>query len=148
MRNIAFVSIILIMVGFACKTPKPSIYQPPVEQVEAVIEPEATVAIEKMPETPIMMKTEEVTLANEENIGEKMFDYYVILGSFQLLENANKLQAELKNKGNISVVLKSAAGMYRVAVKGTNSEFEARNLIGEIRVKSPEHSDVWLLKKK
>lgn len=148
MKKIFFIVIILVLSISACKTSKPSIYQPPVEQIVVAEEPVQEVVVEEMPELPVVVKTEEVTLVNEENNDDKMFDFYVIIGSFKKQENANKLQEQQISKGYSSVVLKSETGMFRVAVTGTNSEYEARQLIGEIRVKTPEHNDAWLLKKK
>lgn len=150
MKKILFIAIALPLMISACKTSKQaplkqSAYQPPVQQVLEKEMPDEKVPEVDIPETPIMMKIEEVTI--EKSNDQKLYAFYVIIGSFSMPENAHTLQDQQLAKGVQAIVLKSGTGMLRVACLGTDSEQEARKKIGEIR-KGKELRDVWLLKSK
>lgn len=153
MKQILFVAIILSMFIFSCKTKK-SIYSPettksnPIEQTTKAADEEVKIAPEPGYETPIVIKTEDVSLAEDEDQSKGDFAFYVIFGSFSKAENAVKFKAQLATQGFSPVLLKSETGFMRVAVHQTNSENEARNLVLDIRKRFPEHNDAWLLKKK
>ncbi len=74
--------------------------------------------------------------------------YFIIVGSFSTLANANRSKASLAPKGFSPIVLHSDTGYYRVCANSYASEQEARNRIAQIRSQFPEHADCWLLIKK
>jgi len=133
---------------FSCKTAKkaatPAVAEKPV--VEQVEEPIAKV--EEPKNEDIVMKTEEVTVAQNEDQSKEGYAFYVIIGSFSKPENAAKFKDQLINKGFSPVLLNSETGFVRVAVDQSNSEQDARSSVMSIRQKFTEHNDVWLLKKK
>lgn len=139
MKKILIIVSIVMLMFSACKTSKkatPPVYEPAVEISENEI-------VEPVQE--IVMKEEEVTVEKSDDL--KLYPYYVIIGSFSIIENAYKLQDQQMAKGVSAVVLKSETGMMRVAYLGTDSEQDARNSIGQIR-KGKKFPDAWLLKTK
>lgn len=74
--------------------------------------------------------------------------YFIIVGSFSSLENANRFKGELAPKGFSAIVLHSNTGYYRVCVNSYASEQSARVRISQIRSEFPEYNDCWLLMKK
>ena len=164
MRKIAILLVVLVVALSSCKTIKKGMndaaYQPATStttaQPEPVKEPVVDVKVDNegpsigasttAPKKEILVKTEEVTIEKETATSNDLFDFYVIMGSFSNSDNARKLQSELRSEGNVSEVLRSKAGLLRVSTLGTNNENEARALIEKIRIETPEHSDVWLLK--
>ena len=98
------------------------------------------------PETKkIVVKEEKVKMLEEEN---EQFKYYVIIGSFRVLDNAKSYKQELIDEGFTPVLMENENGLYRVSVAAYNVENSARQKIAEIRSKFPNHSDVWLLIRK
>jgi cell division septation protein DedD len=152
MKKFLFIAIILSLTIFSCKTkkavtkdtPKPT----PVEQVNTVKTDDAKDVAEPANDTPIMVKTEQVSVADNEDKSKEGFAFYVIIGSFSKPENAGKFREELKDKGFSPYLLNSETGFTRVAVGQSNSEKDARALVMKIRNEHSEHNDVWLLKKK
>jgi cell division protein FtsN len=155
MKKIALVLCVLVLV-FACKTSKKVAQQPAIETeqvVEQIVEPKSEVKAitpvkEPVDDTPVVMRTEEVRLYEDNTSKAASFDFYVIIGSFSKSENAEKYKREMVAKGFTPVVLTTESGLYRVAIEQSNSESGARAFIKHIRIQFPEHKDVWLLKKK
>ncbi|HPR32811.1 MAG TPA: SPOR domain-containing protein [Prolixibacteraceae bacterium] len=154
MKNLLIV-LVLFCFGLSCKTAKKAVQQPepaPVEEVvQKIEEPVKEEPVILMPETeePIVMKTEEVRVIEEEKPPvEPSYDFFVIIGSFQKPENAEKCKTNMAGKGYTPVLLSTKSGFFRVAIEQTNSETDARTFIKKIRTQYPEHKDVWLLKKK
>lgn len=148
------VFVVIFVLAISCKTAKKAAHQPAVdvepvvEQVIEKIEEPAPVEYVPADDKPVVMRTEEVKVYEDEKEKTATFDYYVVIGSFSKAENASKSKAEMQQKGFEPVVLTTDSGLYRVAVDQTNSENEARAFIKHIRSQFPEHNDVWLLKKK
>ena len=95
-----------------------------------------------------VVKEEAVSVVNA-SPNDISYKYYVILGSFENLQNATNYVEQISNKGfNTPVILKSELGYYRVAVYSSDFEKDARNRIASIMEMYPEHKDVWLLIKK
>jgi cell division protein FtsN len=114
------------------KTPEPKI----------VVKPEPVA--ESKPQPTIMVREERVeTIENE----GPDFNYYVIIGSFQSLENAHSFRTQLITQGFVPVILKSEIGFYRVSVAAYNDEMATRERIRQIRQQYEQYNDVWLLKK-
>ncbi|MFV0289520.1 MAG: SPOR domain-containing protein [Mangrovibacterium sp.] len=74
--------------------------------------------------------------------------YFIIVGSFSTIANANRFKAELAPKGFSAIVLHSDTGYYRVCVNSYANENAARVRISQIRSEFPEYADCWLLVKK
>ena len=81
-------------------------------------------------------------------IGQKLPDpdrYFIIIGSFRILENAKKYQDQISKNGFRSVIMKNEAGLYRVSVVSTNDIEHARDEVRRIRRLFPQYYDTWLL---
>jgi cell division protein FtsN len=144
MKKILFVLLVITLTIISCKTVKKSTYTPPSGNSQV----EMNVNDKEKNEAPIIMKTEDVSLAKDEDQSKGRYAFYVIVGSFSNPENAGKLKIQLINNDFSPVLLNSETGFLRVSVEQTNSETEARNFIRNIRSNYPEFKDVWLLKKK
>jgi len=101
---------------------------------------------EPKPKQEIVVKEEKVTVVDQENA--EIFKYYVIIGSFRVLENAQNYKQQLIEEGFMPVLLENENGLYRVSVSAYNDEMPARNKIGNIRSKYEKYNDVWLLIRK
>lgn len=151
MKNLVFIVSFLMIAFSACKSSKTlskSAYEPAVNnKVETSLNTApATPEVVKQAQPEIVMRSEAVSIERSETTTLKAF--YVIVGSFSMVENAYKLQNELLADGIPSDVLKSETGMMRVSYLGTDHESEARAMIQQIRQNKPAFSDVWLLKRK
>jgi cell division protein FtsN len=152
MKKIVFFILILSLTIVSCKTKKAATTdRDEMNPIEKISE-EKSEAIDEGSEldnnAPIVVKTEEVSVAQDEDMTKEGFAFYVIMGSFSKPENAMKFKEQLTEKGFSPVVLNSETGFVRVAVDQSNSEQDARSTIIKIRHRFTEHSDVWLLKKK
>jgi len=74
--------------------------------------------------------------------------FFVIIGSFSSLENANRYKQELIPQGFNPIVLHSETGYYRVCVNSYAAETAARQRVNQIRTDFPKYADTWLLIKK
>jgi len=101
---------------------------------------------EPKPKQDIVVKEEKVKVLDTTN--DEMFKYYVIIGSFRVLENARNYKQQLINEGFVPVLLENENGLYRVSVSAYNDEMPARDKIGSIRTRFEKYSDVWLLIRK
>lgn len=96
----------------------------------------------------LLVKEEAVSVVNA-SPNDISYKYYVIIGSFEALQNARDYSMEIENKGfKDPVILKSETGFYRVSVYSSDFEKDARDNIASVLRIYPEHSDVWLLIKK
>ncbi|NPA36377.1 MAG: SPOR domain-containing protein [Chlorobi bacterium] len=93
----------------------------------------------------IVVKEEKVKMLE---IEKEQFKYYVIIGSFRILDNAKNYKQQLIKEGFTPVLMENENGLYRVSVAAYNDEQAARNKIAEIRSKYEKYSDVWLLIRK
>ncbi|WP_430809283.1 MULTISPECIES: SPOR domain-containing protein [unclassified Carboxylicivirga] len=94
----------------------------------------------------IVVKEEKVRVIDEQD--ETVFKYYVIIGSFRVLENAQNYKRQLIDEGFLPVLLENENGLYRVSVSAYNNEEPAREKINSIRNKYKKYNDVWLLIRK
>ena len=99
----------------------------------------------KAEQAKIAVKEERVKLLDVNNEDSK---YYVIIGSFKILNNAKNYKQELEKEGFTPVLMENESGLYRVSVSANNEEMAARNRIAEIRSQFKKYSDVWLLIRK
>jgi cell division protein FtsN len=93
----------------------------------------------------VTVREEKVTTIDEEDV---VYSFYVIVGSFQVVDNARNFRADLTNEGFRPVILESEHGFFRVSVGSFNEERAARNRIAQIRNNYEKYSDVWLLIRK
>lgn len=159
MKNVISLAILISFLFFSCKTAKNIPVEQPVSNVsvETVEKPpvvakeqpkEETVVNPVKNDKPVLERTESVQLAQNEDKSLGQFNYYVIAGSFSNQGNAGRFKNMMKDKGFTPAVLTSEAGLYRVSVEQTNSEYDARIFIGKMRQIYPEHADIWLLRRK
>jgi cell division protein FtsN len=96
--------------------------------------------------TPIVVKEEKVNVieANTDNTAK----FYVIIGSFQVLNNAKKYKTSLTDEGFIPIILKNEKGLYRISVASYNDEENARTKVDAIRNQYEKYNDTWLLIRK
>jgi len=103
--------------------------------------------VEENSQTEITVRTESVKPVDQTD--KTMYRYYVIIGSFRVLDNARRQTAEIAKKGFTPEILENETGLYRISVGGYDEESAARSKIAGIRTMyREEHSDVWLLVRK
>jgi len=73
--------------------------------------------------------------------------YFVILGSFRVLENAKKFQNQLRNEGFTPNVLQNDKGLYRISVYSYDDIDLARTKVVSIRSKHSKYADAWVLRR-
>lgn len=158
LKSVYFISIIFVLTscgslrkGSSRLSSDDVVNTPPKEQpkVEVKTRPEPVIEIaeeEVEPAPPtIVVREEKVTNVD---VNEPDYNYYVIIGSFQSLDNARNFRSQLVNEGFAPIILESEIGFFRVSVAAFNEEQPTRNRIGQIRLQYPIYNDVWLLKKK
>ncbi len=94
------------------------------------------------PEPAIVVRQEKVTPVEHTGPG---YAYYIIIGSFQVLDNARRFRTDLIKEGFTPMMLESEHGFFRVSVAAFNDELEARERLGQIRRQYEKYNDVWLL---
>lgn len=99
-------------------------------------------APEPKPEPAIVVREERVTPIGQTGPKGK---YYIIIGSFQVLDNARRFSNDLTNEGFSPILLESEHGFFRVSVASFNDELDARSRLAQIRSQYPKYNDVWLL---
>lgn len=129
---------------FSCKTQKQTTTEPAVQEEVAPSPPPVEEPV--VDEEPIVEKEE--VIVEETGPEPKVYDYFVIMGSFRILENAHKRQETLKGLGFSSELLRNDEGLYRVSVLATNIILDARKEILRVRTTYPDYKDTWLLIRK
>lgn len=103
----------------------------------------------EVPAKPVRTQTETFTFDQKDDATKyKGSTFFVIIGSFSSLENANRYKQELVPQGFNPIVLHSETGYYRVCVNSYAEESAARQRINQIRTDFPKYADTWLLVKK
>ena len=95
-------------------------------------------------EAKVVVREEKVK-AIESEPDKTNYKFYVIIGSFRIIENAQNYKSQLIDEGFSPVILENENGLYRISVKASNEETIARNEIARIRNNYKQHIDVWLL---
>ena len=137
-----FYMILLVMISTSCATfrkPSSSSFE---DSESPYVKEEAK---PKVKSSEIVVKEEKVKMLDVEN---EQFKYYVIIGSFRVLENAKNYKQQLIKEGFSPVLMENENGLYRVSVAAYNDESEARSKIAAIRANYKKYSDVWLLIRK
>lgn len=72
-------------------------------------------------------------------------NFFVIVGSYSMSDNADRARTILTRQGFTPIVLKSETGLNRMSVNSYTNEAEARMRVQDIRRNFPEYHDAWLL---
>lgn len=96
---------------------------------------------------PVTVREEKVKAVDQSGV-ETIYRYYVIVGSFQVLDNARNFRTQLIQQQFVPVILESEIGFYRVSVAAFNAEADARTKIDQIRNNFDQYRDTWLLIRK
>ncbi len=91
----------------------------------------------------IVVKKEKVKVIEDKET--EIFKYYVIIGSFKVLDNARNYKATLIKDGFTPIILENENGLYRISVAAYNDETGARANVNKIRSNYEIYSDTWLL---
>lgn len=100
--------------------------------------------VEKPAAKEVVVKQEKVKVI-ETQANEKAGKYYVIIGSFKVLDNARNFRQQLVAEKFAPSILENENGLYRVSVASYDDESMARSRIADIRAQYEKYSDVWLL---
>lgn len=114
------------------------------EQSKTTVKPKQTANNDSK---AVMVREEKVKSVDYSGT-ETIYRFYVILGSFEVLDNAKKFRTQLISEQFKPIILESEIGFYRVSVAAYNDEMAARNQINEIRNNYSKYSDSWLLIRK
>jgi len=152
MKNLNLLLLLLLFVSIsACKTqkiaPKP---QPIAQETVATPAPAPAPAPASKTSKPssVASKEERFSTAQGETADYGSNKYFVIMGSFSVLENAKRLKETLTTEAFHPVILQNESGMYRVCGNSYAEEAAARARIADVRSKFPKYSDIWLLIRK
>lgn len=116
----------------------PPVFAPPVVEELPVEEPD-----------PIPLREERFTFAQEAaRAAQDLNQYFVILGSFRSVDNANRFLDALVTQGFEPVILISESGLHRISIDSFTDENVARTRVQRIRNNYPEYKDAWLLIRK
>lgn len=100
-------------------------------------------------EIEIPVREERFTFTQEaDRISQGTNMYFVIMGSFQSKDNANRFSETLRGLGFTPSILLSETGFHRVSVNSYASEDSARARVLQIRSEFPAYADTWLLIRK
>jgi len=101
------------------------------------------------PVKPVRTQTETFTFDQKDDaVKYQGSTFFIIIGSFSSLDNANRYKQELVSQGFNPIVLHSENGYYRVCVNSYADEMAARQRVNQIRTDFPKYADTWLLIKK
>ncbi len=92
----------------------------------------------------IVVREEAVKIV--EKRGESTGTYHIIIGSFKVLENAQKLCHEVVEEGYLPSIMENDEGLYRVAIY-TGDEEAARRKLTELKDEN-KYEGIWLLREK
>lgn len=97
----------------------------------------------------IPVREERFTFTQEaDRISQGTNTYFVIMGSFQSKDNADRFSQTLTVIGFTPSILLSETGFHRVSVNSFTSEDNARSRVLQIREEYPPYADTWLLIRK
>jgi cell division protein FtsN len=155
MKRIFFGTLIIAIALFSCKTTKKAATTPAAPTsstapAKVFSVPKTTTESKPAPvasaEKPITPKKEQFTFTQQEDkTANETNSFFVIVGSFSQLDNANKFKTTLISEGFTPMILHSETGYYRVCVNSYKNEASARERIAQIRTNYPKYADTWLL---
>ena len=144
-KNIALLTIALLVIsscGGMKKSRKNTTSEPVViEEIQATAD--TVMAPVPVPEPEIIEVEEKLVEVPEVPVA--VHQYFVIIGSFKNVNNANNFQEQVKKDGFKPVLLQNEAGLYRVSVMSTDDVGTARTEILRIRTQFKKYADTWLL---
>ena len=146
MKSYLLILMVAVFLVSSCKTQKNTASTEPALQEEVVPPPPPPQEEQEPVEEPIIEKEE--VIVEETGPSPKVYNYFVIMGSFRVLDNAHTRQETLKKLGFTSELLRNDEGLYRVSVMATNEILDARKEILRVRTTHPEYKDTWLLIRK
>jgi cell division protein FtsN len=152
-RAIVLIFIIGIALS-ACKSTKkaskspyePATTTPTTTSTKIFTVPQNTTPENSSTEKTYSTRKEAITFVQPEQQNQNGF--FVIVGSYSSLENANKFRQTLIGEGFNPVIVQSETGFYRVTVDSFTNETAARSRLIQIRQNYPQYGDSWLLIKK
>jgi hypothetical protein len=148
MKVLSNVFFLILLMSVGCKTQKIAPKPEPVKS--ETVNSETVGSREKNVGTTSSVKgtEEQITAAKGEanDLGSKRF--YIIVGSFSILDGAQRYKKQLISEGFSPGILVNETGKYRVCVNSYDDEDTARGRLGEVRQKFPKYGDSWLLIKK
>ena len=147
MKNLSLLILLLVISLVGCKTQKIAPKPQPVAKETAAPVTQSSVPKATKP-AAISSKEERISAAKGETADYGDNKYFVILGSFSVLENAQRLKATLTSEGFSPVILINENGMFRVCGNNYAEESAARARIADVRAKFSNYNDIWLLIKK
>lgn len=150
-----FTLVILMVVGVSCKSTKKaatsdSAYQTTLNQgapAKVFSVPGTHAGDDESTESKVTVRREEISFTQQEDESKNIANnYFVIVGSFEYLDNAKKYRETLVDEGFTPIILQSnTSGYYRICVNSYRNEMEARTRVHEIRRDFPKYYDSWLL---
>ena len=149
-KTLSLIVIIALLV-FSCKGVKKTVAIS-TDDIPAEEPPQTEVLVQEVqeeapPQVDIRVRSESVKPIADQN-DKTLYAFYVIIGSFNNVDNARRFNAELIGKGFSPSILENENSRFRISVGGYNEENAARAKIAEIRTNYKEHKDVWLLIRK
>ena len=100
-------------------------------------------------ELEIPVREERFTFTQEaDRLSQQNNTFFVIMGSFQSRENADRFSGTLRELGFNPSILLSETGFHRVSVYSYQDEASARARVLQIREGFPQYADTWLLIRK
>jgi cell division protein FtsN len=149
--------ILIFVIGIAlsgCKSTKkasknpydPATTSPTTTSTKIFTVPQNNPADNTSAEKPYSTRKESITFVRPEEQNQNGF--FVIVGSYSSLENANKFRQTLIGEGFNPIIVQSETGFYRVTVDSFTIESDARTRLMQIRQNYPQYGDSWLLIKK
>ena len=138
---------VAVVVLAGCKTQKIAPKPQPVVQESAAPSTAAPAPKQAKPAN-IASKEENFSVAEGETANYGTNKFFVIMGSFSVLENAKRLKETLITENFKPIIVMNENGMYRVCGNSYEEESAARSRIAEVRGLYPKYSDIWLLIKK
>ena len=148
MKNLNLLLLLLIASLVGCKTQKIAPKPQPVAQETVTPSATATTTPKTYKPASVSSKEERFSMAQGETADYGSNRFFVIMGSFSVLENAQRLKATLTEENFHPVILRNESGMYRVCGNSYADESAARARIAEVRGSFTKYSDIWLLIKK
>lgn len=148
--NQTAMAIVLAFLAISCASTKKgssSFDDSPSEYVKEEVQPKPAVKPTPQPAKEVVVREEKVKVI-ETSPNEKAGKYYVIIGSFKVIENARNFRQQLLAETFLPTILENENGLYRVSIASYDQESQARSRIADIRHTYPKYADVWLLVRK
>ena len=143
--KIILITLILSLSFFGCKSKKEVELLYDSKQMPVEVDDDSLP--EEIVNELISVKEERVVYVENSEPIEKDENYFVIMGSFKILNNAIKFQENLLDEGFKPEILRNENGLFRVSIQSFKEYAEARKKVLYIRKEYPKYNDVWLLKK-